>query len=52
MDCFPEEQKGSHKWTKGDLFFTNQHILKESKAILKNVAMAWTDNKKANDIVP
>ena len=36
----------------GDLLCIDQHIFKESKLWQKNVAVAWTDNKKANDMVP
>ena len=38
---FPEEQKGCYKGTRGtgNLLYIDQHILKESKMRLKNVAM-------------
>ena len=29
-----------------DLIYINQHILKKCKTMLKEVAIAWTDNKK------
>ena len=51
---FLEEQKVCDKETRGacDLMYTDQHILKESKARLKNEALTWIDYKKANDILP
>ena len=46
---FPEEQKGCHKGSRGaaELLYISQHILNESKTRRKNLAMAWTDYKKA-----
>ena len=51
-DLFPEKQKGSHKGTRRTeyLLYIDQHILKEIKTRRKNVAMAWTDEKKAYDM--
>ena len=36
----------------GDLLYLDQHILEETKARRKNVAMAWIDNKMANGMDP
>ena len=51
---FPEEQKGCHKrsWRTAVLLYIAQHILSESKARRKNLAMAWIDYKKTFDMVP
>ena len=51
---YKDEQKGCHKGSKGtaELLYIDQHILNESKARRKNLAMAWIDNKKAYDMVP
>ena len=51
---FPDEQKGCHKRPRGTakLLYIDQHILNESKARRKNLAMAWIDYKKAYDMVP
>ena len=51
---FPEEEKGCRKETRatGKLLYIYQHIINESKAKRKNLAMAWIDNKKAFDMVP
>ena len=47
---FPKEQKGYCKGTRGaELPYI---IFNESKAKRKNLAMAWIDNKKANDTFP
>ena len=45
---FPKEQKGYHKGTRrtDDLQYIDQHILKESEARQKNVAMAWNEFRK------
>ena len=50
---FPDEQKGCRKGSRGtaELLYIDQHILNESKT-RKNLAMAWTDYKKAYDMVP
>ena len=50
---FTEEQKGGHKGSRqtGDLLYTDQLILKESKTRRKNLAMVWIDNKKSFDRV-
>ena len=34
------------------IIIIDQHILNESKTRRKNLAMAWIDYKKANDMVP
>ena len=34
-----------------ELLYIDQHILNENKNRRKNLAMAWIDNKKANDMV-
>ena len=48
----PEEQKRCHKGTRGTyLPYIDPHILKESRTRRKNVQRAWTDYKKAHDIV-
>ena len=47
---YPHEQKGSRGT--GELLYTDQHILNESKTRRKNLAMAWIDYKKAYDMVP
>ena len=51
---FPDEQKGYRKGSRGtaELLYIDQHILNESKNRRKNLAMAWTDYKKAYDMVP
>ena len=51
---FPDEQKGCRKRTRSteDLLYIDQHILNKSKTRRKNLAMAWIDYKKANDMVP
>ena len=51
---FPDEQKGCRKGSRGiaELLFIDQHILNESKARRKNLAMAWIDYKKAYDMLP
>ena len=51
---FLEERKGYHKGTRGtvDLPYIDQHILKESKAKKKNVAMVWIDYKTTYDMTP
>ena len=51
---FSEEQKGCRKGTRdtGKLPCIDQYILNESKTRRKNLAMAWIDNKKAQDMVP
>ena len=46
---FPEEQKGCLKGA--DLFYTDQHILKENKTRRRNIAMTWIHYKKAYDMV-
>ena len=51
---FPEEQKGCCKWSRGtaELLYMDQHILNDSKARRKNLAIARIDYKKAYDMVP
>ena len=50
---FPEKQKECHKGTRGtgELLYINQHILNESKARWKNLAMTWIDNIKTYDML-
>ena len=50
----PEEQKGFCKGSRGiaELLLIDQHFLNKSKTRQKNLAMAWIDYKKANDMVP
>ena len=45
----PEEQKGCRKGSRGtkDLLYINRTVIKEVKSRNKNLAMAWTDYKKA-----
>ena len=51
-DWFLKYGKDATKGTKerGDFLHIGQAILKESEARLKNVAMAWVDNKKVYDM--
>ena len=51
---FAEEQEGCHKGSRGtgELLYIDQHILNESNTRRKNLAMAWIDNKKTNDMDP
>ena len=51
---FPDEQKRCRKGSRGtaELLYIDQHILNESKTRRKNLAMTWTDYKKAYNIVP
>ena len=48
---FQEEQKGCHRVTRriNDQQYIDQHILKTKR---ENVAIAWIDHKKVNDISP
>ena len=50
----PEEQKGCGRGSRGtnDLLYIDRAVIKEVKSRNKNLAMAWTDYKKANDILP
>ena len=50
---FPEKWKVCRKRIRGirDLLYIDEHILKESKARRKYIAMAWIDNKKTYDII-
>ena len=49
LGFLPEEQKGCHKGSRstGELLYSDQHILNESKTRRKNLAMAWINYKKA-----
>ena len=51
---FLEKQNAYHKRKSGicDLLYIDQHISKERKTRLKNVATIWIDNQKANDMFP
>ena len=50
----PEEEKGSRKGSRGtnDLLYIDRAVIKEVKSRNKNLAMAWIDYKKADDMVP
>ena len=50
----PEEQKGCRKGSRGtnDLLYIDRAVIKEVKSRNKNLAMAWTDYKKAYDMGP
>ena len=50
----PEEQKGCRKGSRGtnDLLYIDRAVIKEVKFRNKNLTMAWTDYKKAYDMVP
>ena len=49
----PEEQKGCRKGSRGtnDLFYIDRAVIKEVKSRNKNLAMAWINYQKANDMV-
>ena len=51
---FFEEQKPCYQGKRetSDILYTDQHLLKESKAKRENIAMAWIDKKKTNDMIP
>ena len=51
---FPDAKKGCRKGSRGtaEFLYIDQHILNESKARRKNLAMAWIDYKQAYDMVP
>ena len=53
-ELFPEEQKGSQKWSRGigEFLYNDQTILNKCKKRRKNLARAWIDNKKAYCMVP
>ena len=53
-DLLPDEQKGCRKQSRGtkDQLLIDKTILKESRRLKKNLAMAWIDYKKAYDMVP
>ena len=50
----PEKQKGYRKGFRrtNDLLYIDRAVIKEVKPRNKNLAMAWTDNKKDYDMVP
>ena len=50
----PEEQKGCRKGSRGinDLLFVDRAVIIEVKSRKKNLAVAWIDYKKADDMVP
>ena len=49
-----EEQKACRKGSRGTnhLLYIERAVIKELKSRKKNLAMAWTDYKKAYDMVP
>ena len=49
----PEEQKGCRKGSRGtnDLLCIDRAVIKEVKSRNKNLAVAWIDYKKADDMV-
>ena len=51
---FPDEQKGCCEGSRGmiELLYIYQHVLNESKTRRKNLATAWIDYKKVDDMVP
>ena len=50
----PEEQKGCKKGSRGsnDLLYIVRAVIYKVKSRNKNLAMAWINYKKANDMVP
>ena len=50
----PEEQKGCRKGARGtnDSLYTDRAVIKKFKSRNKNLAMAWTDYKKAYVMIP
>ena len=50
----PEKQNGCRKVSRetSDLLYINRAVVKEVKSRNKNLAMVWTDYKKAYDMVP
>ena len=53
----PEEQKGFRKGSRGskgsnDLLYIDRAVINEVKSRNKNLAMAWIDYKKADNMVP
>ena len=50
----PEEQKECEKKSRGtnNLLYIDRAVIKEVKSINKNLATAWIDYKKADDMVP
>ena len=50
----PEEQKGCRKGSKGtnNLLYIYRAVIKEVSSRNKNLAMAWIDYRKADDVVP
>ena len=53
-ELFAKELNGWFKRIRGwdDLVYINEYFIKKSKACRENVAIAWIDYKKANDIIP
>ena len=53
-EIFPAEQKGCRKGPRGtgEQQYIDQRILNENKTGCKNLVIAWTDYKKAYDMVP
>ena len=49
----PEEQKGCRNGSRrtNGLLYNDRAAIKEVKSRIKNLAMAWIDYKKANDMV-
>ena len=50
----PEEPKGCRKGSRetNDLLYIDRGVIKEVKSRNKNLGMAWTDYKKAYDMLP
>jgi len=53
-NLLPEEQKGCRKKSRGtkDQLLIDKSILREVKALKRNLSMCWIDYKKAYDMVP
>ena len=51
---FPEEQKGCRKGSRGtkEQLLVDKMVMRNCKRRKTNLAMAWTDYKKAYDMVP
>ena len=49
LQIVPQGKKGCHKGSRGtgELLYTDHHILNDSKMKQKNLALAWSDYKKA-----
>ena len=54
LGLFPDEQKGYRKGFRGtaELLYIDQYILTESKTRLKNLEMAWIEDKMTHVMVP